>query len=317
MKTFSMQPRPSQISARGRIRTVRSACKQTPKTGLRDLPMSAGRVQGFGLAIVGKAFKSIPLRWWNHALRLSPLALLGGGEPGAVEIIIVPAKAVADLTAINVRKEPSMSPLTVQEVQRRKALLLVKDALRRSYCFIHINKCGGTSVEQVLGLPTLHDTARHRRALMGAGRWAQVKRFSFVRNPFTRVRSQYRFRVMTNQNGLADRHLNLSAWVKRAYGESDPAYCNNPGMFASCFDWLTDENGDLLVELVVKLENIQTDWALVEAYLGLKARLPVLNSTQKLPRVAEGFDEESLDIIRHRFSRDFDTFGYDTNNRPA
>ncbi len=188
-------------------------------------------------------------------------------------------------------------------------------AIQRPYCFIHINKCGGTSVEAALGLPLIHDTAQQRRARIGAERWARIKSFSVVRHPVSKVTSHYRYRVETNKTGMAHDPIGLNEWIKRSYGDRDPAYYNQPLMFAPCRDWLVDEDGALMVDLVIKLEQITTDWARVEELLGLKADLPRANTTRKSKdRSGEALDPESLAIIEDRFRVDFEMFDYDIAN---
>ena len=138
-------------------------------------------------------------------------------------------------------------------------------------CFIHINKCGGTSIEAALGIPKVHDTAQSRRARVGDAAWRRMFTFSVVRHPFPKVVSHYNYRVKQNYTGLGERPLTLNEWVQESYGRKNPDYFDIPLMFAPCLEWLTDTDGTIMVDEVVKLEDLSAEWPrLAEADRGAR-----------------------------------------------
>lgn len=193
----------------------------------------------------------------------------------------------------------------------RSAAELYLDAQARSgtFAFIHINKCGGTSVEKALGLPKIHDTAQQRRSRVGDDRWAQMFSFALVRHPFDKVCSHYRYRVKTNQTGLGDTPLPLNEFVRRAYGERDPRLYDKPLMFAPCLAWLTDTSGAMMVTHVARLEDIATEWPLICAQIGRDVPFPQANRTERGTTGSELSPENKV-LIRDLFAADFDAFGY-------
>jgi hypothetical protein len=176
-----------------------------------------------------------------------------------------------------------------------------------SFCFVHINKCGGTSIEKALGIPKIHRTAAQWREALGADRWERMFTFALVRHPFEKVSSHYRYRVRTNQTGLGDRRLSLNDWVRLAYGERDPRYYDKPLMFAPCLEWIVDQQGEVLVDHVAKLENIAQEWTYIAAMTGGPSELRLENATE---RSQESLDQTSRNIILERFRPDFEAFGY-------
>ena len=178
------------------------------------------------------------------------------------------------------------------------------------YAFIHINKCGGTSVERALGLPPIHDTARARRDKVGRDRWERMVKFSLVRHPYAKVCSHYRYRRDTGQTGIAEDGIALNDWVRRAYGDRDPAYYNRPDRFMPCADWLVDEDGRLMMDFVCKLETIDADWRVVREMIGVDVDLPRVNVTRAGGAPEDDLDAASRAIIAERFARDFEMFGY-------
>lgn len=182
-------------------------------------------------------------------------------------------------------------------------------------CFIHVNKCGGTSVEKALGIPKVHDTVSQRIEWIGEAVWKRMYTFSIVRNPYTRVISHYKYRVKTNQTGLGKQDLSLNDWIYRAYAEKDPEYYNNPLMFAPCVDWLTvEENGEIAVDKVIKLESIDAEWDALIKESGISYRsLPHANTTTS-NRIEEAkllLDKASIEIVSEHFAKDFRRFDYE------
>lgn len=184
---------------------------------------------------------------------------------------------------------------------------------RGTFCFIHINKCGGTSVERALGLPLMHDTALERIEKIGQARWDACHTFTIVRNPYDKVLSHYRYRVKTNQTGMGETDIPLNEWIARAYGEKDPKYHDRPRFFAPCLHWITDETGKIIVDQICKLETIEEDWKAVKQKTGITVDLPRENTTRASR--ADELDAASLDIIEEQFAKDFETFGYPLRSR--
>jgi len=194
---------------------------------------------------------------------------------------------------------------------RARRSLKVRQAVFGDFAFIHINKCGGTSVEAALGLPKIHDTARQRRDKIGVARLERITSFALVRCPYDKVASHYRYRVKTNQTGLGNGIPNLNEWVRRAYGEREPRYYDIPLMFAPCIDWLKDDDGEVMVDLWVRLEEIDRDWQQIEALIGTSATLSKQNSTVRgSDSKKDKLNAESIAIINDHFRNDFKTFGY-------
>lgn len=176
--------------------------------------------------------------------------------------------------------------------------------------FIHINKTGGSSIERALNLPFQHTTAAEMVTQMGRDRWEKKYTFAFVRNPWDKVYSHYRFRVKTNQTSLGDNQISFPEWVRLAYGERDPRYYRRPLMFQPQLDWITDQEGRVLVQFIGRFERLQDDFHEVCRALGREATLPHLKRSGEAADYRIAFDELSAGIVAERFARDIDHFGY-------
>jgi len=211
----------------------------------------------------------------------------------------------------------SRLPAPVQRLRRELIRVQTKAFLLRQrhfgkVAFIHINKCGGTSVEKALGLPLIHDTALQRIDKIGRTSWDRMMTFALVRNPYAKAVSHYKYRTKTGEGGLDDGHIDLDSWIQKAYGEKDPRYHNNPLMFQPCIDWVADTDGTLLVKRILKLEEIATDWpAFCQEAFGKVVPLPHSNATGSgSSHPADKLNPTSREILRQHFARDFEAFGY-------
>ena len=126
------------------------------------------------------------------------------------------------------------------------------------FVFVHINKTGGSSIEQALGIRFQHRTAMELVADMGMEQWRNHFSFSVVRNPWDKVLSHYSYRVLTNQTGMADGHIGFTDWVCEAYGRKNPTYYDKPKMFMPQVDWISDEQGRILIDYVARFESLQS-----------------------------------------------------------
>ena len=216
--------------------------------------------------------------------------------------------------------------------------------------FVHIPKVAGQSIEQYfmdqLGL----DWEKDRQQLLlgdnpnrncGTEKLAHLSaeeyvrcghvepaefeslfKFSFVRNPFERIVSEYRYRNYFHHRSFRDFVLNKlprAGWDDQ-YRHVMPQY-----------DMLHDTGGRLLVDFVGRFESLETDFGRVCRKLGTRgASLRHRNRsdkwTRKLKRRVRNFvfqngespksgyrafyDEATLEAVNHLYRRDIETFGY-------
>lgn len=192
-------------------------------------------------------------------------------------------------------------------IEDRAALLRTKYLL--DVVFVHINKTGGSSIEAALGLPFQHRTALELRRALGPRRWERRFSFAFVRNPWSRVASHYAYRVQTNQTGLGDGRTGFTEWVRLAYGERHPRFHDQPKMFQPQLDWITDEEGSIIVDYIGRFERLREDFAAVCARIGRTATLPHLKSSRGKD-YRRLYDDETAEIVARWFARDIARFDY-------
>jgi len=217
--------------------------------------------------------------------------------------------------------------------------------------FVHIPKTGGQSIEQFF-MDLLHlDWDKDRSTLylqsnddpaLGTEKLAHLSaaeyvdcghlsqeefsgffKFSFVRNPWSRILSEYRYRNYFHHLSFRDFVLNKMpkpGWDDK-YRHVMPQY----GM-------LYDQQGKLLVDFVGLFETLQQDFDRVCEHLGITdSLLPHRNPSDKKSRdlkrkirnylymngenqrrdVAEFYDDETRAAVAEYYRKDIKTFGFE------
>lgn len=178
--------------------------------------------------------------------------------------------------------------------------------------FIHVPKAAGTSINQALYGRTLgHFSAEEIRDNF-SGFYHSAFVFSFVRNPWDRALSAYRF---------------AKAGRTESMGIVNPEKYQIPEFrsFESfLFDWLPkndlncadfvfqpqhrfvcDGNGEVITDYIGKVENIDNDIAVVEGKTGRSLKLGQSNKTKTAARYTESYlDQDMIDIVAEHYARD-------------
>ena len=218
--------------------------------------------------------------------------------------------------------------------------------------FVHVPKTAGRSVEmfflQRLGMD--RDNDADRKALLitdnpnpdssteklthlSAAEYVQCGyltpeefagfyKFSFVRNPWARLVSEYRYRNYFTHRSFKDfvMHKLPSPGPDDKYRHIMPQT-----------DMLYDADGRLLVDFVGKFENLKNDFNHVCRHLGIeKSALPHVNSSDKdsrelkrrlrnflyrndenrLRRYTDFYDDETRDFVAQLYRQDVENFDY-------
>jgi hypothetical protein len=205
---------------------------------------------------------------------------------------------MTDKTAIQINSELSEPRKTNQ-----------KDDAQRDFTFIHINKNAGCSIEDALGLKKAHKTAQVAREQIGSEQWQNQFTFSFVRNPWDRVVSQYHYRLTINKTNLASDKISFNDWVKLTYQNKDSVYYDKPLLFMQQIDWLVDADSTILVDFIGRFENLESDFRYVCKQINHPYNLLHLNSTIH-DNYKQYYNDESVDIVRRYFINDIRIFNY-------
>ncbi|TLU65059.1 sulfotransferase family protein [Thalassotalea litorea] len=209
--------------------------------------------------------------------------------------------------------------LSIIKQAKKKKHLLNQLKEEKNIILVHIPKTAGVSIITAYRdsfAEARHTTALHYKCLL-ANDFCKFKTFSIVRNPWARLLSAYNFLM---QGGLTVDDRNMGAVLNRECNTFDEFIKNwLPRHSVYSFTHFIPQNefvcgfGDkIIVDEIVKLESLDSDWVQVTQRLGLPyRRLAKENSTKLEKNYSDFYDDESKEIVAELYKKDIVLFDYD------
>jgi len=200
------------------------------------------------------------------------------------------------------------------------------------FCFIHIEKAAGSSIQDALRRWSDHkirSRLRRRLTLLGPLNrvgglykavqfsehavarevqeclppevYASLFKFAFVRNPWDRLVSRQAHLLRSTdrrRHSFVSRMENFEEFIKWEIER---------GAFQSCY--VTDEKGIRIVDFIGYYEMLNEDFAKVCAQLKIQAELPHANISQHKD-YRTYYTPKTRDLVAAEFKRDIEMFGY-------
>jgi hypothetical protein len=215
--------------------------------------------------------------------------------------------------------------------------------------FVHIQKTGGQTVSRVLR-DNISDITRfkpkHEFAIQAMGElegWNEYFKFAFVRNPWDRLVSWYsmisdegappsrqpsskkverrhlrqarRREQRRNQNLLwryvLENSSTFEEFIRNCTGEIEVKESVSYSFTSNQLDYVSDRDGNLLVDFIGRFENFQSDLLEVSSRLGIELRFVPHNNPSPRRHYSSYYTPETEEIVRERFKRDIEYFGYE------
>lgn len=133
-------------------------------------------------------------------------------------------------------------------------------------------------------------------------------KFCFVRNPWDRLVSLFFYRKLDKE------YENFRQFcLDFKDQEIEPIGLYNSRLnsqFNEQLSWIIDEKGRLLVDFIGRFERLEEDFSKICRILGVRNKLPHRNRSDH-SGYRDYYDEETAGIIRQRYKRDIEFFGYD------
>ena len=157
-----------------------------------------------------------------------------------------------------------------------------------------------------------HAKARDIRLVIGQRSWDEHFSFAFVRNPWDLMVSSYSWWVSraerfeeARQAALEIKALgSFSRFMDSVYGREQ---INEQR--GNLSDWICEDDGRILVDVVGRFERLEEDWTYIAHRLGIDAQLPHRNRGNRGEYRAY-YDGTSRDIVAQRFAWAIDRFEY-------
>ena len=133
-----------------------------------------------------------------------------------------------------------------------------------------------------------------------------------VRNPWSRLVSAYHYgkasgRTLTNAKSFDQfvKDIDEYVWCEQFKKNLKSVHALN------CVDWISDSDGNVLVDFVAKLENQQKDFNTICDKIGIpKQELPHYNKTEH-KHYTEYYDDGTRELVAEKYAKDIEYFGYE------
>ena len=183
-------------------------------------------------------------------------------------------------------------------------------SVKYKFCFIHIEKNAGTSIRDALSksLKIKHfksrfyfgpmrgrggQTARDYISALGKEKYEDFFSFAIVRNPYARLVSWYKYDSFGFDN--------FEDWLKYFFENVEGKQT----------DYLRDFSGNIAVDFIGRLENLQSDFDTITRRIGID---PIIlerkNVSTKKVSYREFYSTKLRDIVEYELKEELDMFDY-------
>lgn len=191
---------------------------------------------------------------------------------------------------------------------------------KRGVIFIHIPKAGGTSVAYALfGKRAGHFYAEEVLNFTGEKVFNRAYSFAIVRNPFDRLVSAYHFArqggskegAIKNKKFYSNEMFNdFPSFVTQWLVHQDPLSIEI--VFRPQYLFITNQQEQVIVNYIGKLEEIQKSLTIVEQAIGVSFPIEWKNKSSHL-NYKTYYNAELEELVYNYYKLDFELLGY--NNR--
>ena len=198
------------------------------------------------------------------------------------------------------------------------------------FIFVHIPKCGGTSIEKIFNIDAFYGDEStftgwddqdkfwrthasiekiHNQTL---GEFQEYFSFSFARNPWDKCVSEWLW-LSSRETRIKNRECSLKDYLMIRNGfeglASSSEKWERSDHFASQYSFISINNRNA-INFIGRFENLQEDFNTICDKIGIaRQQLPHTNKTDH-KHYTEYYDDETKQIVAEKYAKDIEYFGY-------
>lgn len=191
----------------------------------------------------------------------------------------------------------------------------------RRAIFVHIPKTGGISVSTALfgNLAGGHTRISEYGNIFDQKEFNQYYKFTFVRNPWDRLYSAYRFLKAGGMNEDDSKWATTYLSEINSFEAFVMQFLNEDVIHAEVhlvpqYKFICDESGQPIVDFIGRFENLENDFAIVAKKISPDAKLEHMNSSKNSRDANVIFTQAMQDKVALLYAKDIELFGYRFDN---
>lgn len=184
--------------------------------------------------------------------------------------------------------------------------------------FVHIPKSAGISINRELfgNLGGAHRTVRSYKRIFGPRTFKRYFKFTFIRNPYSRVLSAYRF---LKNGGICEKDRN---WAKQnldqynTFSDFINEWLSHDSIdkyihFKPQHTFICDRSFEPEVDFIGRFEMINKDFKVICKELNINRELKKYNQGPEIHSSWQSlYTKDMLDKVHQIYRKDFELFGY-------
>ena len=197
-------------------------------------------------------------------------------------------------------------------VEKKETNPILSLFLEKKCVFFHIPKTAGISISKSLfgDVKWGHRSVSFYKSHYGEKVFNSLYKFCFVRNPYDRLFSAYTF---LKEGGINNQDLEFSNSYLQEFASFDEFVLKglekeeiiNWVHFKPQYTFVCDDNDNIVMDFVGKMENLTADFNTVCKHLKIDSELQKLNMSSAKKNE---FSEEVKAMIKLKYQKDFNLF---------
>ena len=188
------------------------------------------------------------------------------------------------------------------------------------FIFIHIPKTAGTSLCNIFLKEKAYIHTKKGRyyqshesvndlEITNSEEMDKYFTFSFVRNPFRRLVSYYNFKINTKYfpPKISFKEMCRKIYKKERKGIRDRNFLLHT---RSCCEYLINKNGEINIDFIGKVENLQKDFDFICDKINLQKQIIPKQNKSKVVDYTDFYDNETIKITSDIYQSDLEKFSY-------
>lgn len=186
---------------------------------------------------------------------------------------------------------------------------------REDIIHIHITKTAGTSLRHSMQFNRIAQSSKTKKhyfakeviEILEPEHWDAAFKFTFVRNPWDRLYSYYRFQQRKHKIATKEQGNSFELWLKSTLKKQ---YENPYEKIRPQAEWLKNFDNKIDVDFIGRFENLASDVTKLGKLLNMKIDLPHINQSLPIIHYSEAYNDELEELIRIHYKEDIEMFDY-------